>query len=523
MNLKETLLRNLILEINTALKAESSEEVIRNLNVPKKTQLISGIQLAKKDAGEKPVTYVRDVGDRYIYAAIGGTQDLANFEPEYYICIYDNMRPDRNTYGKKFLPGAEGYKPSSLKDFYSVNPAEINKLSKPVRSAVIGSAIGLKQAYGTMNTYQYITQNVRDKVLPAAESVAQTPPPIETSPIPPAAGASDPAATDAIIKDAVIEAGDTGEGEVGGSPVVKTGGGSSPSSSGGSPGSSGGSGGTGGPDGTGTAPSEEGSDDDDAGPDDGSSPPGVKPGKQRKPRRKWLLPSIPFIPSLELFFGFGGGGGGGRKPRGRDDQEAEESTGRAAAKGRDTTPEEATRIVKKELNPFVREYLRLSPAEKDLLIAAQERRTTGVTNPSKVLEIVKNIPSARSRRGNIYSSFITNNPLNNPGDKEDLRDALRQFKKLGIDGREIIKQASMAARSDSYIKPANNIGWAEFDVFYPGEFRTLAIIMDAYSGTENLRKYPDELIREIARIYSFTPGEVRADIDRIALERRQPF
>jgi len=499
MNLKKTLLRSLILEINDALKAESSEEAIRNLNVPKKSQLITGIQLAKTDAAGRPVTYVRDVGDSYIYAAIGGTQDLTNFEPDYYICIYDNMRPDKDTYGKKFLPGAEGYKPSALRDFYSVNPAEINKLSKSVKSAVIGSALGLKQAYGAMNTYQYITQNVRDKVLPAAESVGQEPPSIETSPIPPAAGASDPAAADAIAKDAVIGPGDTGGGGTGGSPVIKTGGGSSPSSPGGPEGAS---------------DDEEGADDDG----EGSTPSGEKPGKERKPRRKWILPTIPFIPSLELFFdfGFGGGDGKGKKPRGRDDQETGGSAGRGGAKGRDTTPEEATRILKKSLNPFVREYLKLSPAEKDLLIAAQERRTTGAANPSKVLEIVKNIPAARSRRGNVYSSFVTNNPMNNQGDKEDLRDALRQFKNLGIDGKEIIKQATMAGKSDSYIRPVNSIGWAEFDVDYPGEFRTIAIIMDAYSGTENLRNYPDDLVKEIARIYGFWPSEVRADIDKIA-------
>lgn len=512
MNLKETLLRNLILEINKALKAGDTEDVIRNLNVPKKTQLISGIQLVKTQAGEKPITYVRDVGDRYIYAAVGGTQDLANFEPEYYVCIYDNMRDDKNTYGKKFLPGAEGYKPSSLKDYYSVNPSEIDKLSKSLKSAVIGSAIGLKQAYGTMNTYQYITQNVRDKVLPAAENVAQEPPSIETSPIPPAAGASDPAAADAIAKDAVLGPADVGPGgEITGSPVIKTGGGSSPSAPSSSPGD------------------EEGADDESSDPDGDSSSPGAKPGKQRKPRRKWLLPSIPFIPSLELFFDFGFGGGG-RRPRGEGDTDGggqrkvtpDGSPGSVRARGRDTSPEEATRILKKELNPFVREYLKLTPAEKDLLIAVQERRTTGAANPSKTLEIVKKIPAYRSSRGNIYGAFSANNPLNNPGDKEDLRDALRQFKNLGIDGREIIKQAATTARADSYIKPYSSIGWAEFDVDYPGEFTTLAVIMDAYSGTENLRKYPDDLIKEIARIYGFMPSEVRADIDHIASERRQP-
>jgi hypothetical protein len=512
MNLKETLLRNLILEINKALKAESSEEVIRNLNVPKKSQLISGIQLAKTGAGEKPVTYVRDVGDRYIYAAIGGTQDLANFEPEYYICIYDNMRSDKNTYGKKFLPGAEGYKPAALKDFYSVNPAEINKLSKPARSAVIGSAIGLKQAYGTMNTYQYITQNVRDKVLPAAESVAQTPPPIETSPIPPAAGASDPAAADAIAKDAVIEAGDTGEGEVGGSPVVKTGGGSSPSSPGGAPGSSGGPGGTGGPDGAGAAPGEEGSDDDDAAPDDGSTPPGAKPGKQRKPRRKWLLPAIPFIPSLQLFFDFGfGGGGGGRGKRGRGDGDGSSDGG--GARGRDISADDAERILGKEMDPFVREYLKLTPAEKDLLVLLRETYTTQAPNPAKTLEILKKIPSRSSTEGSIYFSVDANRPRKN--EKEAMKSALRQFKKLGIyNGEEIISQVK-------YLVPA----YTNLNVFGDnGRFRadrramylTLGAAIACY-GTNNIfdknfEYHKSPFVKELARIYGFPEYEIESVI-----------
>jgi len=514
MNLKETLLRNLILEINTALKAESSEEVIRNLNVPKKSQLISGIQLAKTEAGEKPVAYVRDVGDRYIYAAIGGTQDLTNFEPEYYICIYDNMRSDKNTYGKKFLPGAEGYKPAALKDFYSVNPAEINKLSKPVRSAVIGSAIGLKQAYGTMNTYQYITQNVRDKVLPAAESVAQTPPPIETSPIPPAAGASDPAAADAIAKDAVIGPGDTGEGEVGGSPVVKTGGGSSPSSPGGAPGSSGGPGGTGGSDGAGTAPGEEGSGDDDAGPDDGSTPTGTKPGKERKPRRKWLLPAIPFIPSLELFFDFGFGGGGGRGKRGRGDGDGPSGSG--GASGRDTSLADAERILGKEMDPFVREYLRLPPAEKDLLVLLRETYTTQTPNPAKTLEILKKIPSYASTEGNIYGAFETNRPRKD--DKEAKKSALKQFKKIGINnGEEIMNQARSVYVAAATLDRDGARG--RFSADRPSMFQTLAIAIVCYDYfnkdnifDKNFENHKSPLVKELARIYGFPEYEIESAI-----------
>ena len=496
MNLKETLLRNLILEINKALKAGDTEDVIRNLNVPKKTQLIAGIQMVKTEAGEKPITYVRDVGDRYIYAAVGGTQDLTNFEPEYYVCIYDNMRDDKNTYGKKFLPGAEGYRPSSLKDYYSVNPSEIDKLSKSRKSAVIGSALGLKQAYGTMNTYQYITQNVRDKVLPAAENVAQEPPSIETSPIPPAAGASDPAAADAIAKDAVLGPADVGPGgEITRSPVIKTGGSSSPSA----PGSA--------------AGDEEGADDEASDPDSDSSSPGAKPGKQRKPRRKWLLPSIPFIPSLELFFDFGFGGGG-RGKRGRGDGDG--SSGSSGARGRDTSPDDAERILGKEMDPFVREYLKLTPAEKDLLVLLRETYTTKTPNPTKTLEILKKIPSYASSEGNIYGAFVTNRPRDN--DKESRRSALKSFKKIGIyNSEEIIAQARSVRSAGVTLDTSSASG--RFNTQRPGMFETLGTIIACYAYfnkdnifDKNFENHKSPLVKELARIYGFPEYEIESVI-----------
>ena len=493
MNLKETLLRNLILEINKALKAGDTEDVIRNLNVPKKTQLIAGIQMVKTEAGEKPITYVRDVGDRYIYAAVGGTQDLTNFEPEYYVCIYDNMRDDKNTYGKKFLPGAEGYKPSSLKDYYSVNPSEIDKLSKSRKSAVIGSAIGLKQAYGDMNTYQYITQNVRDKVLPAAENVAQEPPSIETSPIPPAAGASDPAAADAIAKDAVLGPADVGPGgEITRSPVIKTGGSSSPSA----PGSA--------------AGDEEGADDEASDPDSDSSSPGAKPGKQRKPRRKWLLPSIPFIPSLELFFDFGFGGGGGRGKRDRGDG----SSGSSGARGRDTSADDAERILGKEMDPFVREYLKLTPAEKDLLVLLRETYTTQTPNPDKTLDILKKIPSYGSSQGIIYGAFVANRP--GKGDNEARKSSLKQFKKIGIyNGEEIIAQARSVYVAGATLDRSGARG--RFSADRPSMLETLGTIIACYGYFDsdkifdkNFENHRSPLVKEIARIYGFSEYEIES-------------
>jgi hypothetical protein len=179
--ISEAYIRRLIKEavINEVEKAEklsqAAEDVIRQLSLTNDTG-DNVIARAKKYAKGKPFTYVRDVGDEYIYAAIGGNLTTDNFAPEYFVCVHDGARKDRATLGYKFVPGDKGYRPTKIDDFIAVDPAEFSNMSNDAIQGAMLAAQALRNAYGDMNTYQYIVFKVKNKQLPAAELIAQTPP-----------------------------------------------------------------------------------------------------------------------------------------------------------------------------------------------------------------------------------------------------------------------------------------------------------------------------------------------------------
>jgi len=175
--ISEAYIRRLIKEavINEVEKADklsqAAEDVIKQL--PDGTNIIAR---AKKYAKGKPFTYVRDVGDDYVYAAIGGDFSLDNFAPEYFVCVFDGVRKDRATLGYKFVPGDRGYRPFELEDFYSVEPDVFKSMTEEQKTAVANAAAVLQDEYKEMNTYQYIVFKVKNRELPAGELIASTPP-----------------------------------------------------------------------------------------------------------------------------------------------------------------------------------------------------------------------------------------------------------------------------------------------------------------------------------------------------------
>ena len=175
--ISESYIRRLIKEavVNEVEKAtklsQAAEDVIKQL--PDGTNIIAR---AKKYAKGKPFTYVRDAGDDYVYAAIGGDLSLENFAPEYFVCVFDGVRKDRATLGYKFSPGDKGYRPLKLDDFYSVEPDVFKGMTEEQKIAVNNAAEALRDEYKDLNTFDYIVMKVKSRQLPAGELIASTPP-----------------------------------------------------------------------------------------------------------------------------------------------------------------------------------------------------------------------------------------------------------------------------------------------------------------------------------------------------------
>lgn len=540
MQRTERILRSLILELAPGVRLESGEAKIRSLNLP---GIAKGIQLAKTEAAGKPYTFVRDVGDSYIYAAIGGNQDPANFEPEYYIVIYDGLRSDRQSFGKKFMPGEEGYKPKVIEDFYSVNPSDIDKLGKKQKVAVLASAVALQKAYGSMNTYQYITQKVSNKTLPAGPTVSNDPPSLETSKSPPAAGASDGAATSAIAADAVGVTPGQSSGDD--SPWGSGGTGSPSTTYGPSGGTSGGGGGPGDEDdeaGTGAKQMPGGG---AGGSGDTGAGGGSKDDKPKKPRRPWAFPHFPDInwpdlklsfPSLQLDFGlpgigWPGRGKGGEKGGGKGASGSEPGQPAGDEDPTRMTPEDAIEIIGPEIHPFVKTYFQLSNPERELLALSAKVSSTGSPEPAKTLEIVSRFPSgpprsqgARALGTATYFDILAQNTPRRD-DPRERRTIIKQFRKLGIkNGQDLLTQG-MGSRILAYTIKPDEIDSISFHYFKPdaATFNAVALIMNAYSGMKESYNYPDSIVKEIARIYGIDQDKgsiysVKDDITNLGLE-----
>jgi hypothetical protein len=190
MNLTEAKVRLLIRE---AITASMDEKEIMGLNFPDLTQ---GIAAAKKIAAGRPMGFVRDVGDAYVYAAIGGNLEVGpNYAPDLFVCVHDGMRPDKKTLGFKFEPGSGGWRPKDVSSAMSNISPDASSLE-----AVKAAAQALYDEYTGRNTYQYLVDKVKEGALPAgtAAAVVAAAPPAAAS-APPAAAAESPQ----IVKDAL--------------------------------------------------------------------------------------------------------------------------------------------------------------------------------------------------------------------------------------------------------------------------------------------------------------------------------
>jgi len=200
MNLTEATVRLLIRE---AIIASMDEKEIMGLNFP---DLTRGLAIAKRVAAGRPMGFVRDVGDAYVYAAIGGILDVGpSYAPDLFVCIHDGMRADKKTLGFKFEPGAAGWRPKDVVDAMS-NISAGDSAAVMVRSA----ATALFDEYAGRNTYQYIVDKVKNGSLPAGSAGAVVAsPPAPATDAPPAAAAESAEGAADLVADlgALIDAG----------------------------------------------------------------------------------------------------------------------------------------------------------------------------------------------------------------------------------------------------------------------------------------------------------------------------
>ena len=200
MNLSEAKVRLLIRE---AITASMDEKEIMGLGFP---DLTRGLEIAKRVAAGRTMAFVRDVGDAYVYAAIGGNLTVGpGYAPDLFVCIHDGMRPDKKTLGFKFEPGATGWRPKDVVDAMSSVSAG-SSAADMVRTA----ATALFDEYAGRNTYQYIVDKVKDGSLPAGGAAAVVAsPPAPATDAPPAAAAESAEGAASLVADlnALIAAG----------------------------------------------------------------------------------------------------------------------------------------------------------------------------------------------------------------------------------------------------------------------------------------------------------------------------
>lgn len=200
MNMSEAKVRLLIRE---AITASMDEKEIMGLGF---LDLTRGLEIAKRVAAGRTMAFVRDVGDAYVYAAIGGNLAVGpGYAPDLFVCIHDGMRADKKTLGFKFEPGATGWRPKDVVDAMSSVSAG-SSATDMVRQA----ATALFDEYAGRNTYQYIVDKVKDGSLPAGGAAAVVAsPPAPATDAPPAAAAESAEGAASLVADlgALIDAG----------------------------------------------------------------------------------------------------------------------------------------------------------------------------------------------------------------------------------------------------------------------------------------------------------------------------
>ena len=134
--------------------------------------------------------FIRDAGDLYAYAAIGGNLEVGqSYAPEMFVVIHDGARPDKKSLGAVFKP---------------TDPQPNTNQFLPDTTGSTESqaaAKALVAEYKGMNTYQFLVSNVKAGVIPAGTAAAVAAAPfVPESVVAPAAPASEPSAAVAAGK-----------------------------------------------------------------------------------------------------------------------------------------------------------------------------------------------------------------------------------------------------------------------------------------------------------------------------------
>ena len=181
--INENRLRQIIRE---AVTVAAGEDELKSIG----DDIQKGLAIAKKMAGGKPMGFVRDAGDLYVYAAIGGDLTVGPaYDPEMFVVIHDGARPDKKSLGAVFKP--DDLPPNANQFFPDTTGSDASQQA----------ATDLVAEYRGMNSYDFLVRNVRAGVIPAgppAEVAAA--PLVPEGTVAPAAAASDMPAAVAVAK-----------------------------------------------------------------------------------------------------------------------------------------------------------------------------------------------------------------------------------------------------------------------------------------------------------------------------------
>jgi len=182
--INENRLRQIIRE---AVAVAAGEEALKGLGF---ADLEKGLAIAKKMANGKPMGFIRDAGDLYAYAAIGGNLEVGpSYAPAMFVVIHDGARPDRKSLGAVFKP--DDPPPNANQFFPDTSGSDESQQA----------ATALVAEYSGKNSYDFLVRNVKSGVILAGTaSAVVAAPPVPEGIVAPAAPASDVLAAAAIAK-----------------------------------------------------------------------------------------------------------------------------------------------------------------------------------------------------------------------------------------------------------------------------------------------------------------------------------
>ena len=176
--INENRLRQIIRE---AVTVAAGEDELKSIG----DDIQKGLAIAKKMAGGKPMGFVRDAGDLYVYAAIGGNLEVGpNYAPEMFVVIHDGARPDKKSLGAVFKP--DDPPPNANQFFPDTTGSDASQQA----------ATDLVAEYRGKNSYDFLVRNVKLRILPAGPpaEVAAAPLVPDGTVVPAAPASSTPAA-----------------------------------------------------------------------------------------------------------------------------------------------------------------------------------------------------------------------------------------------------------------------------------------------------------------------------------------